>query len=85
MVPLVKSCGTRITFQLSRSNGENARCCLNESSVLLLERSLKEPHRIVGVLMQPGGVDALKKLGLGECLYQWLVVLRVTFEPPKSY
>ncbi|KAF7306530.1 SE domain-containing protein [Mycena indigotica] len=30
----------------------------------LLERSLEEPDRIVGELMQPGGVLALRKLGL---------------------
>jgi squalene monooxygenase len=33
-------------------------------SVLLLEKSLKEPVRIVGELLQPGGVAALEKLGL---------------------
>lgn len=33
-------------------------------SVILLERSLKEPDRIVGELLQPGGVNALEKLGL---------------------
>lgn len=33
-------------------------------SVILLERSLKEPDRIVGELLQPGGVNALKKLGM---------------------
>ncbi|KAI9659543.1 MAG: Squalene epoxidase [Bathelium mastoideum] len=37
-------------------------------SVILLERSLKEPDRIVGELLQPGGVAALKKLGLSDCL-----------------
>ncbi|KAF4625851.1 hypothetical protein G7Y89_g12313 [Cudoniella acicularis] len=37
-------------------------------SVLLLERWLKEPDRIVGELLQPGGVSALEKLGLGDCL-----------------
>lgn len=37
-------------------------------SVILLERSLKEPDRIVGELLQPGGVAALEKLGLGDCL-----------------
>ncbi|KAL2000156.1 hypothetical protein VTN02DRAFT_3482 [Thermoascus thermophilus] len=36
--------------------------------VLLLERSLKEPDRIVGELLQPGGVRALEQLGLSECL-----------------
>jgi squalene monooxygenase len=33
-----------------------------------LEKSLKEPDRIVGELLQPGGVQALEKLGLRECL-----------------
>ena len=37
-------------------------------SVLLLERSMKEPDRIVGELLQPGGIAALRKLGLGNCL-----------------
>lgn len=33
-------------------------------SVILLEKSLKQPDRIVGELLQPGGVAALQKLGL---------------------
>lgn len=37
-------------------------------SVTLLERSLKQPDRIVGELLQPGGVEALEKLGIRECL-----------------
>jgi squalene monooxygenase len=37
-------------------------------SVLLLERRLKEPDRIVGELLQPGGVAALEQLGLSHCL-----------------
>lgn len=32
--------------------------------VLLLERDLSEPDRIVGELLQPGGMNALKELGL---------------------
>ncbi|TBU37160.1 SE-domain-containing protein [Dichomitus squalens] len=36
--------------------------------ICLLERSLSEPDRIVGELLQPGGILALKKLGLEECL-----------------
>jgi squalene monooxygenase len=32
--------------------------------VLVLERDLSEPDRIVGELLQPGGVQALEKLGL---------------------
>ncbi|EAQ88139.1 hypothetical protein CHGG_04758 [Chaetomium globosum CBS 148.51] len=37
-------------------------------SVILLERWMHEPDRIVGELLQPGGVDALRKLGLEHCL-----------------
>lgn len=37
-------------------------------SVTLLEKALKEPDRIVGELLQPGGVSALKELGLEQCL-----------------
>ncbi|KAI2618871.1 SE-domain-containing protein [Hypoxylon sp. NC1633] len=37
-------------------------------SVILLERWMKEPNRIVGELMQPGGVNSLRKLGLGDCI-----------------
>ncbi|KAM4060385.1 squalene epoxidase domain-containing protein [Hirsutella rhossiliensis] len=37
-------------------------------SVLLLERWMKEPDRIVGELLQPGGLAALRKLGLGHCV-----------------
>jgi len=37
-------------------------------SVILLERSLKQPDRIVGELLQPGGVAALEELGMRDCL-----------------
>ncbi|EWC46027.1 hypothetical protein DRE_04820 [Drechslerella stenobrocha 248] len=37
-------------------------------SVLLLERDLSEPNRIVGELLQPGGVRALAQLGLQDCM-----------------
>ncbi|EIE86370.1 hypothetical protein RO3G_11081 [Rhizopus delemar RA 99-880] len=36
--------------------------------VLLLERDLAEPDRIVGELLQPGGIEALKKLDLQDCV-----------------
>ncbi|EXJ59053.1 squalene monooxygenase [Cladophialophora yegresii CBS 114405] len=36
--------------------------------VTVVERSLKEPDRIVGELLQPGGVMALEKLGMADCL-----------------
>jgi squalene monooxygenase len=37
-------------------------------SVVLLEKSLKQPDRIVGELLQPGGVAALEELGMADCL-----------------
>ncbi|KAH6855458.1 squalene epoxidase [Chaetomium sp. MPI-CAGE-AT-0009] len=37
-------------------------------NVVVVERSLREPDRIVGELLQPGGVAALTKLGLAHCL-----------------
>ena len=33
--------------------------------VTIIERDLKQPDRIVGELLQPGGVGALKRIGLG--------------------
>ena len=36
--------------------------------MLLIERDLSPPDRIVGELLQPGGVAALQQLGMGECL-----------------
>jgi squalene monooxygenase len=36
--------------------------------VLAIERSLAEPQRIVGELLQPGGVEMLQQLGLEDCL-----------------
>ena len=37
--------------------------------VCLIERDMSEPDRIVGELLQPGGYNALKKLGLeGKCI-----------------
>lgn len=44
--------------------------------VLLLERDLSEPDRIVGELLQPGGVEALVKLGMrGESFYIRFVLI----------
>ena len=34
----------------------------------MLERDLQQPDRIVGELLQPGGVLALQRLGLEDCL-----------------
>ena len=36
--------------------------------VLLLERDLSQPDRIVGELLQPGGYLKLKELGLAHCV-----------------
>jgi len=36
--------------------------------ICLLERSLVEPDRIVGEFLQPRGVEALKSMGMEECL-----------------
>jgi squalene monooxygenase len=36
--------------------------------IILIERDMSEPDRIVGELLQPGGVKALTELGLRECL-----------------
>ena len=33
--------------------------------VTLIERDMKEPDRIIGELLQPGGCEVLSKLGLG--------------------
>lgn len=41
---------------------------LSGRRVLLVERDLSEPDRIVGELLQPGGCIALKKLGMESCL-----------------
>lgn len=37
-------------------------------SVLLLERDFREPDRIVGELLQPGGMKCLRELGLQSCV-----------------
>lgn len=50
--------GSALAFSLAKSGRR----------VALLERDLSEPDRIVGELLQPGGVRALKLLGLEECL-----------------
>lgn len=47
---------------LAKALGDSGR------SVILLEKSLKEPDRIVGELLQPGGVQALEELGLRHCV-----------------
>jgi squalene monooxygenase len=36
--------------------------------VVIIERDMSEPDRIVGELLQPGGVRALEELGMRDCL-----------------
>jgi squalene monooxygenase len=36
--------------------------------ILVIERDLTEPDRIIGELMQPGGIQALTQMGLGHLL-----------------
>ena len=36
--------------------------------VLVLERDLSQPNRIVGELLQPGGYNKLKALGLEDAV-----------------
>ena len=36
--------------------------------ILLLERDLSQPDRIVGELLQPGGFQKLRALGLETCV-----------------
>ena len=44
--------------------------------VILIERDMKEPDRIIGELLQPGGCDALEKLGLqGISLSSYLLLI----------
>lgn len=36
--------------------------------VLVVERDMSTPDRIVGELLQPGGCASLRELGMGDCL-----------------
>ncbi|PFH48637.1 hypothetical protein AMATHDRAFT_149420 [Amanita thiersii Skay4041] len=56
--------GSALAHALSTISGTNRK----PLRVALLERSLAEPDRIVGELLQPGGVLALRQLGLASCL-----------------
>jgi squalene monooxygenase len=63
--------GSALAYALStvpRPNGKPFR-------IALLERSLAEPDRITGELLQPGGVIALRNLGLEACLENMDVTL----------
>lgn len=56
--------GSALAYALSSNPRKGAK----PLRVCLLERSLSEPDRIVGELLQPGGVIALKRLGMTDCL-----------------
>lgn len=61
--------------------------------MLLIERDLKQPDRIIGELLQPGGYLMLKRLGLAHCVdgidaqkasqpfLFWQCVMSETYEP----
>ncbi|GJJ12498.1 hypothetical protein Clacol_006741 [Clathrus columnatus] len=57
--------GSALAHALSASS---PLCRSRQFRVALLERSLSEPDRIVGELLQPGGIAALKALGLDSCV-----------------
>ena len=50
--------GSSVAFRLGREGRK----------VLVLERDLQQPDRIVGELLQPGGYLKLKELGLAQCV-----------------
>ena len=50
--------GSAMAFMLAHQNRD----------VVLIERQFSEPDRIVGELLQPGGLAALNELGLGHCV-----------------
>lgn len=52
--------------------------------VTVIERDLKEPDRIVGELLQPGGFKALRDLGLeGECISYHTFINNTTGTAPN--
>ena len=60
--------------KLSSTRKSTTTCTVTSTShlqagrkVLLIERDLKQPDRIIGELLQPGGYLMLKKLGLAHC------------------
>ena len=51
--------------------------------VLVLERDLTQPDRIVGELLQPGGWLKLKELGMEDCV-EMIDAQKVLTSPMKS-
>lgn len=61
--------GSALAYALSsNSTDTNIESKARRLRVALIERSLSKPDRIVGELLQPGGILALRELGLGECI-----------------
>ena len=61
--------GPAFAYALSSRTAEKRQSLgLPPLRIALLERSLAEPDRIVGELLQPGGVAALEKIGMRDCL-----------------
>ncbi|KZV63322.1 squalene epoxidase [Peniophora sp. CONT] len=58
--------GSALAHALTTSTASTSRA--KPLRVALLERSFAEPDRIVGELLQPGGWDALRALGLEDCV-----------------
>ncbi|OAV95055.1 hypothetical protein PTTG_05204 [Puccinia triticina 1-1 BBBD Race 1] len=58
--------GSSLAFALTDPSRNRNRQSV--PSVLLIERDLRQPDRIVGELLQPGGCLAVKRLGLRDCL-----------------
>jgi squalene monooxygenase len=56
--------GSALAHALSTLSSDESR----PLNILLLERSLAEPQRIVGELFQPSGVEALRELGIEDAL-----------------
>lgn len=56
--------------------------------VTLIERDWTEQDRIVGELLQPGGLNALERLGLDDCVKEGIESIMVegyaVFDPPKD-
>ena len=58
--------GSALAHALTTSTASTSRA--KPLRVALLERSFAEPDGIVGELLQPGGWDALRSLGLEDCV-----------------
>ncbi|KAF4562613.1 Squalene epoxidase [Pleurotus pulmonarius] len=63
--------GSALAYALSSNSTDTTHkygLKARELRVALVERSLSKPDRIVGELLQPGGILALRELGLDDCI-----------------